>query len=66
MALCPGHARNVCLDFWGLAWVGGTTHINVCETVTAVRMSLSPGCGSFKAWALEIALLCGFAGGMQG
>lgn len=36
------------------------------EMVTAVRMSLSTGYGSFKAWALEIALLCGFAGGMQG
>lgn len=36
------------------------------EMVTVVRMSLSTGCGSFKAWALEIALLCSFAGGVQG
>lgn len=35
------------------------------EMVTVVRMSLSTGCGSFKVWALEIALLCGFAGGCR-
>lgn len=34
MGLCPGHAGDVCLDFWGWqgrnrAWVGATTHVNV-------------------------------------
>lgn len=63
MALCPGHARNVCLDFWGLAWVGGTTHINVCETVTAVRMSCPLAVVALKPglWRLpsSVALLGG-------
>lgn len=48
----------------GLKWgMGRSHHSHKCAwKVTVVRMSLSTGCGSFKAWALEIALLCGFAG----